>query len=367
MYSILRSQSRARIGKRVNPKMIDTKAKELISIIIPIYRAEKYICECVDSVLAQSYKNLEIILIDDGSDDNCPQICERYSERDSRIKILHKRNEGSVAARKDGVSIAKGGYVTFVDSDDWIDNDYIENMYSALSHDGADMVISSFQRLGNFNANSNYFNRMKSGIYSGDEIKNLIIPILIGISFTDLFGISPAVWNKLYKRKLVLYTIRRIDDAITIGDDIICSFMSISLSNKLIIRDDIEGYHYRENINSITNHYDEKYIFHIEKLFHCLDENIDLLLLSNKQIAYYKAYMLFIGGIANITNQKIRRLEMLAKIYRYNKTIINNKILFDFICECNKKSIIDDRKIRKNINYLANKAVLFATINEIIK
>ena len=106
---------------------------DLISVIVPVYNVEKYLRKCVDSIVAQTYTNLEIILVDDGSPDNCGKICDEYAEKDSRIKVIHQKNGGLSAARNAGLDIATGDYIGFVDSDDYIDKNYFECMSSHLS------------------------------------------------------------------------------------------------------------------------------------------------------------------------------------------------------------------------------------------
>ena len=111
----------------------------LISVIVPIYNVEKYVGECVDSIINQSYKNLEIILVDDGSTDNSGKICDCYAEKDCRIKVVHRENGGLSEARNSGLDLAKGEYLTFVDSDDVILGDCIEMLYNLLINKGADV------------------------------------------------------------------------------------------------------------------------------------------------------------------------------------------------------------------------------------
>lgn len=114
----------------------------LISIIIPIYKVERYLNDCIDSIVHQTYKNLEIILVDDGSPDNCPSICDDYAQTDSRIKVLHKNNEGLSAARNDGLDMAKGKYVVFLDSDDYHSNpQFIEQVVAEIERDGSDVLF----------------------------------------------------------------------------------------------------------------------------------------------------------------------------------------------------------------------------------
>ena len=118
--------------------------KELISVIIPIYNVEKYICKCVDSILRQSYANIEIILVDDGSPDNCGVICDEYEKKDRRVQVIHKENGGLSSARNIGLEKATGEYVVFVDSDDWIEGTYIEKLYYRLKENKADIAVPAF-------------------------------------------------------------------------------------------------------------------------------------------------------------------------------------------------------------------------------
>ena len=100
--------------------------EELISVVVPIYNVEKYLQKCIDSILAQTYRHLEIILVDDGSPDNCGAICDNYAQEDGRVLVIHKKNGGLSSARNAGLEIAKGELIVFIDSDDWIDANYIE-------------------------------------------------------------------------------------------------------------------------------------------------------------------------------------------------------------------------------------------------
>ena len=112
-------------------------SNELISIVIPIYKVEQYLRRCIDSVICQTYKNIEIILIDDGSPDNCGKLCDEIKKKDNRIKVIHKSNGGLSDARNCGINIATGKYITFIDSDDYVTEDYIEYMYRLLSQEKA--------------------------------------------------------------------------------------------------------------------------------------------------------------------------------------------------------------------------------------
>ena len=120
-----------------------------ISVIVPIYNVEKYLKKCLDSIIYQSLKDIEIIMVDDGSTDSCSQICDYYSSLDERIKVVHKENQGLGLARNTGLDIAKGKYVTFIDSDDYISIDYLKKVYNVAEENKADVVYSGFANLNN--------------------------------------------------------------------------------------------------------------------------------------------------------------------------------------------------------------------------
>jgi len=117
----------------------------MISVIVPVYNVEKYLTKCIDSIIAQTYKDIELILVDDGSPDDCPKICDEYAEKDSRIRVIHKENGGVSTARNVGLKIARGEYIGFVDPDDYIDEAMYENMLSAMETTNSDMAICGYE------------------------------------------------------------------------------------------------------------------------------------------------------------------------------------------------------------------------------
>lgn len=119
--------------------------EELISVIVPVYKVEKYIHKCVDSIINQTYKNLEIILVDDGSPDECGKICDEYAEKDNRIIVIHQKNSGQCVARNMGLKKMSGEYVAFVDSDDYLEKDYLQKMREGIQD--KQMAISGFKQV----------------------------------------------------------------------------------------------------------------------------------------------------------------------------------------------------------------------------
>lgn len=120
----------------------------LISVIIPVYQVENYLCRCVDSVLSQTYQNLEVFLVDDGSTDRCPSICDAYAEKDDRIRVIHKENGGLSDARNAALDRISGDFVTFIDSDDFVGKNYVEGLFQALGKTGSDLSICGFSIVG---------------------------------------------------------------------------------------------------------------------------------------------------------------------------------------------------------------------------
>ncbi len=125
-------------------------SEELVSVIVPIYKVEEYLRECVDSIINQTYKNLEIILVDDGSPDNCGEICEEYARNDSRVTVYHKENGGLSDARNYGMARSHGEYITFVDSDDVIKENFVEALMELIHKYNADIAVSPYISFSNY-------------------------------------------------------------------------------------------------------------------------------------------------------------------------------------------------------------------------
>lgn len=168
----------------------------LITIIVPIYKVEKYLEKCIDSILNQSYKNLEIILVDDGSPDNCPQICDEYAKKDDRIIVIHQKNGGLSNARNSALDIAKGEYIGFVDSDDYIAKDMYETLYKAIKDNNAQMSICDFY---NINEKGDYVeNERQAEIEENIKIFNKREAIKEMLIDKNIRG---YVWTKLFKKE----------------------------------------------------------------------------------------------------------------------------------------------------------------------
>lgn len=165
----------------------------LISVILPIYNVEAYLPRCIESVCRQTYRNLEIILVDDGSLDSCKEICEKYSQKDQRIKVLHKTNGGLSDARNKGVEIAKGQYITFIDSDDYVTEDYVEYLYSLIKKYNTHMALCTHTVV---------FESGKKIVYGNETDEKLSSEICLERMLYDDV-INTSAWAKLYETEMV--------------------------------------------------------------------------------------------------------------------------------------------------------------------
>lgn len=184
--------------------------EDLITVIIPVFRVEAYLRRCVDSVLDQTYKNMEIILVDDGSDDGCPSICDEYARQDSRVSVIHQKNAGLSGARNAGIEQAEGAYLAFIDSDDYLSPEFLERLYKACVETGSDMSVCRWEYVKGEPVSEKGSGEIHT--FTGREmLANLYIPD--GAYFV-------VAWNKLYKRELfesIRYPLGRIheDEATT--------------------------------------------------------------------------------------------------------------------------------------------------------
>ena len=174
-------------------------SKKMISIIVPVYNVEKYLNRCVDSIINQTYKNLEIILVDDGSTDNSGKICDEYQKKDSRIKVIHKTNGGMSSARNAGLDIATGNYIAFVDSDDYIALNMMATMRGYVVDNNVDMAVCGFTRLTENKILSERGKEVICGIYNPEKLFESETAHIDGVK--DRVSLyTESLCNKLYKR-----------------------------------------------------------------------------------------------------------------------------------------------------------------------
>ncbi|UWP59044.1 glycosyltransferase family 2 protein [Ruminococcus gauvreauii] len=224
------------------------KEESLISVIVPIYKIDRYIGRCIESLIDQTYENLEIILVDDGSRDRCPEICDLYAKKDSRIKVVHKENGGLVSARKAGLEASTGEYIGYVDGDDWVGPGFYEMLYTEMIASEADLTAAGHSR-DLFEKSEHFYNCIPAGVYEGsrlDDVRNTMI------SYGDFYrpGIMTYVWNKLFKRNILCDVQMKVDDRISIGEDAAVTYPALMKCERLCITDNV-AYHYRQREDSM--------------------------------------------------------------------------------------------------------------------
>lgn len=303
----------------------------MISIIVPIYKVEKFIKQCVDSIINQTYKDLEIILVDDGSPDKCPEICDEYAQKDSRIKVVHKKNGGLISARKAGVKASTGEYVCFVDGDDWIESDMYEHIANAIKKYNSDSVITQFYfSYPNKEDKSDY--QLTKEYYIKDEIEKDIYPTMLFANLYYKFGIYPCCWTKVFKRELLEKHLPDTDDRIRIGEDIAFTYPCLMECQSIAFIDKAL-YHYRMNPESMTKAYDPKlpdiYFLPYQTLVNKSNKlGVDL----SNQLPYYLLYLVnfVIRNEANKNNPKSKK-EKNAVL----DEILNNKAVLESMQKVN--------------------------------
>lgn len=235
----------------------------LISVVVPIYKVEEYINNCLDSIINQTYRDIEIILVDDGSPDKCPQICEQYAQLDERIKVIHKKNDGLVSAWSTGVHCAKGEYIAFIDSDDWISERYIEIMANSLKETSAELVSCLAKKVWS-NKQIHINALVPAGYYDKKRMEEEIYPILLNAGGFEERGIPLSRWAKIISKKLLLDNMKYCDKRVTFSEDVNIVFpVVLDASSVYIVDDDGCMYYYRYNPKSMLNAYDRNMLYSI--------------------------------------------------------------------------------------------------------
>lgn len=254
-----------------------------ISVIIPVYNTEPWLRKCLDSVIAQTLKEIEIICVDDGSTDNSGIILDEYAAKDSRFHIIHKSNGGLVNARKTGISSAKAAFICFIDSDDWVDLNMLENMYKAAIKTDADITINRGIYIENKNHSQLLKSAIPAGTYRGNDLIEKVYRKMMRIE-NGSAGIIGSLCVKLFKRKLLEQHLNTVDDRIKISEDEVCTFLCVANAKTVTIIDEAY-YHYRKSHDtSMTSGMHEDYLLNLNLVYHTLKngfssaDNQDLLL-----------------------------------------------------------------------------------------
>lgn len=308
------------------PKTLEivTMNDPLLSIIVPVYKTEAYLEKCIDSILSQSYTNLEVILVDDGSPDNCGNICEEYAAKDTRVKVIHKENNGQGAERNRGLDVANGDWFTFVDSDDWIDSDMYEKLMSLARTKEADIVEGGYRFYRPWKTEDKYLDGSDDGTIKEYTNIEALRELYFG---PQMFGgLASMVCTKIYRSSL-LKRIRFYEGCIAY-EDIVYAPMAYFAAKKIVkLNKSFYNYNIHLGANStsgmcvnmkktssqvymfeqLKSFFNENYVQGITEYIN--NRNIDI-----KESAYYDFYIIEKRDKISCKNERQSILSDLKKI-----------------------------------------------------
>ena len=310
---------------------------ELVSVIIPVYNADKYLAECIESVKNQTYKNLEILLINDGSKDKSGEICEQYAKNDARIRVIHKQNQGVSSARNDGISLSTGQYLTFIDSDDIVDENYVLSMYKKSVDTNADITLCRYSNLiqGNLFDVVEDLPEFLEVDFESEEFINFVCRLLNYKSL--VFGSS---CRTLFKTDLIKEL--RFDPRIKISEDLLFSLCAV-LKAKRFASVDKHLYFYRHAQNSATESYKKGYLDGQVILYEELKKKFDLFnsKVSKKAFEIYSCLLCYYTLSNELKFKQDNRKENVRKIRK--------SVLYKHL---NLKNGLRFRGVKKKLKFL---------------
>ena len=305
-----------------------------ISIIIPIYNVEEYLPQCIDSILSQTYKEFELLLINDGSKDLCGEICNRYAAMDSRVHCIHKPNGGLVSARKAGIHAATGEYILFVDGDDWIDSDEVEKLIGILSlNDNPDII--AFGMVEEYAKNSIVRkNKVDAGRYAGGKLRNLKHKILMSESFFE-WRFLPNLCCKLIKKSVLSQCICNVPDTVSYGEDAVSSFPCILTASSIYVCN-LVPYHYRQREGSIVKELRElpKQLF--REIYQVLGKAFCGMKDNQQDLRLYMFFILMLKGYSYLLTDG-RLLFPFVDIEKGSRVIVYcaggfGRVMYEYVC-----------------------------------
>lgn len=294
-----------------------------VSIIVPVYNVEKYLKRCIESIQNQTLKDIEIILVDDGSLDNSPQICDKFVEKDFRIKVIHKKNGGLSSARNAGIYVATGEYIGYIDSDDYAEPDMFEILYECAKKNEVDFVMADYWRVQSDGVRQKKTLDIREGLYTKQSIIQEIYPMLIMRENVD-YGPLLSVWHCLYKTEFIKENNLFFDEEIKWSEDCIYSAILGYKAQSFYYMKNVCVYNYVQNENSITSTFKENawmvYCKMNGKLRDFFDniEEFDF----SRQIALHMIYF-----ACSVFSQLVYTKYSLAQKYQIRKHILNSQEL----------------------------------------
>ena len=322
---------------------------ELVSIIIPVYNVEKYIEKCIKSIMNQSYKNIEIIIVDDGSPDNSKYIIEELQNEDKRIKLISQKNSGVSIARNNGIKTASGKYIIFVDADDYLSSEYVEYMLSLITQDDCDFAYSIKNYW--FNGEEQTTKLFKKVIYSDESSGLLLSP-----------DVTVGCWNKIYKKCFLIKNNLYFRDDLYYGEGLNFIIRASLMANKIGIGNKKVYYYRKNNMTSATTRYNNDKYHNGLKSLKIIGNLIDLENDYVKSMYVLHLSTFYLGAIVQmIMNKKKKEFSNDYKIWKNSLKvnlgfILKNKYITNYRkcmllvgCYCPPLIALLDVKRRKKI------------------
>lgn len=265
----------------------------LLSIIVPVYNVEKYITQCLDSIILQDFEDYEVVIIDDGSTDHSGIICDFYAQKSSKVIVIHQKNRGLVGARKAGLAQANGQYLGFVDPDDYISSSMYKKMCNEAEKTNADIVICDYISVYEKTKMEICEQTIRGGSYNKKELIDEMYPTMLFNGKYYQFGCKPAVWNKIYRKEIILECEKEVIDCFRIGEDVASVYHCLLKASRVSYLKGYCGYFYRQNPESMTHQKNETDIYNIIRLLDFLRNQFGRYPEAglDKQWIYYCAWM----------------------------------------------------------------------------
>ena len=261
------------------------------SVIVPVYKVEEYLPDCIESVLSQTFSDFELILVDDGSPDRCGEICESFKEKDSRIKVIHKQNGGLASARKAGIQVAEGDYVFNLDSDDCIENDTLEYAFNKIIDTNCEIVTFSYRWVKDGKTVNITNDGIDEGLYERPDIEKYIYPKIL--MDKNMKHISYYLSGKAIKRELLTPHQLNVSDKISLGEDLCCVIPCYLNANSVYISKK-NAYLYTVRHSSISKAFNSKQIYLIEDVINEISKNnTEKIEDFDNQLCRYSCFMCF--------------------------------------------------------------------------
>lgn len=300
---------------------------ELVSIIVPVYNVEKYLRQCIKSLINQTYSKIEIILVDDGSTDSSGSICDEYSKNNLNISVIHKKNEGLGFARNSGLEKAQGEYVTFIDSDDVADLDLVELLMEGIKKSKADTCIGGFKRVSE-DGKLNYIEQYEEEIFENQEVYDVLFAKMLGSAPDKHDAIRMSVWNVMYSMKIIKkYNIKFSSEREFISEDIIWDSEYFKYSKRVKVINST-AYSYRITPGSLTQKYKPNMLDKICTLYLEMKRRVD----EEKNIRLQRQFLVNLRMCIKQEKKSISKKQK-KEIKKAIRSIVEYKVVKDVVDE----------------------------------